>query len=69
VEVRTQVTKVGGEAAVLEEYRPVLEAMGDKIFHLGPLGSGTRMKLIVNLVAATNLSALAESSRSENLTP
>ncbi|MDP8951643.1 MAG: NAD-binding protein [Actinomycetota bacterium] len=35
-------------------------AMGDKIFHLGPSGSGTRMKFVLNLVAAANLAALAE---------
>ncbi len=68
VEARTLVIMVGGEAAVLGEYRPVWRRWA-KIFHLGPSGSGTRMKLIVNLVAATNLSVLAESSRSKKRTP
>ncbi|MBA2440846.1 MAG: NAD(P)-dependent oxidoreductase, partial [Rubrobacter sp.] len=44
----------------VEEFRPVLEAMGSKVFHLGPRGSGSRMKLVNNLVAAANLAALSE---------
>lgn len=41
-EAGTLALRVGGEARVVEEYRPVLEAIGDKIFHLGPSGSETR---------------------------
>ena len=59
-EAGTLAIMVGGEAGVFEEYRPVLEGMGEEVFHLGPSGSGTRMKLVVNLVAAANLSILAE---------
>ncbi len=44
---------------MLEEYRPVLETMGERSY-LGPSGSGTRMKLVVDVVAA-NLAMLAES--------
>jgi 3-hydroxyisobutyrate dehydrogenase-like beta-hydroxyacid dehydrogenase len=39
---------VGGEAADLERARPALEAMGQTIVHIGPLGSGAAMKLAVN---------------------
>ena len=39
---------VGGEAKVLERARPVLEAMGKKIFLLGPNGAGQTIKLAMN---------------------
>lgn len=51
---------VGGDEATVEEFRPVLETMGDRVLHLGPRGSGSRMKLVNNLVAAANLAALSE---------
>jgi 3-hydroxyisobutyrate dehydrogenase len=46
---------VGGEAADLEAMRPVLKAMGENIFHTGPLGSGDVTKLVNNIVGVTNL--------------
>ena len=51
---------VGGEASDLERARPVLEAYGSTIFHLGPLGSGAAMKLAVNTVIFGLNEALAE---------
>ena len=51
---------VGGEAADLERARPVLEAYGSAIFHLGPLGTGAAMKLAVNTVIFGLNQALAE---------
>lgn len=59
-EAGTLAIMVGGEEGILEACRPVLEAMGDRIFYLGPSGSGSRMKLVLNLVAAANLAILAE---------
>jgi 3-hydroxyisobutyrate dehydrogenase-like beta-hydroxyacid dehydrogenase len=52
---------VGGEAAVLERARPVLEAMGKKIFLLGPNGAGQTIKLAMNAMLALQVNALAES--------
>jgi 3-hydroxyisobutyrate dehydrogenase-like beta-hydroxyacid dehydrogenase len=49
---------VGGEAEVLEEMRPVLEALGSAIHHCGPAGSGAAAKLINNLVSCS-LAALS----------
>lgn len=46
---------VGGTQADLESMRPVLEAMGDKIYHTGALGSGQVTKLINNMLGLTNL--------------
>jgi 3-hydroxyisobutyrate dehydrogenase/2-hydroxy-3-oxopropionate reductase len=51
---------VGGAADDLERARPVLEALADRIFHLGPLGSGQAMKLAVNAVVFGLNQALAE---------
>jgi 3-hydroxyisobutyrate dehydrogenase-like beta-hydroxyacid dehydrogenase len=39
---------VGGDAAALEQARPVLEALAAKILHVGSLGAGATMKLAVN---------------------
>jgi 3-hydroxyisobutyrate dehydrogenase-like beta-hydroxyacid dehydrogenase len=41
---------VGGEASVLERCRPVLNAMGSHIFHLGPAGAGQVGKLVNGLM-------------------
>ena len=51
---------VGGDAADLERARPVLQAVGATIFHLGPLGAGAAMKLAVNTVIFGLNEALAE---------
>ena len=51
---------VGGEAAELERVRPVLAAMGRATVHLGPVGSGARMKLVNNFVCGVQAVALAE---------
>jgi 3-hydroxyisobutyrate dehydrogenase len=51
---------VGGETVVLERVRPVLAAMGRATVHLGPVGSGARMKLVNNFVCGVQAVALAE---------
>ena len=51
---------VGGDRAVLERARPVLAAMSRDILHLGPLGSGARLKLINNFMCGVQAAALAE---------
>ncbi|MDE3186169.1 MAG: NAD(P)-dependent oxidoreductase [Acidobacteriota bacterium] len=51
---------VGGDAAVLERARPVLAAMSKEIVHLGPVGSGARMKLINNFLCGVQVASLAE---------
>jgi 3-hydroxyisobutyrate dehydrogenase len=51
---------VGGDADVLDRLRPVLAAMSKEIVHLGPVGSGARMKLINNFLAGVQLASLAE---------
>ncbi len=51
---------VGGDALVIERVRPVLAAMGQEIVHLGPLGSGARLKLVNNFMCGVQAAALAE---------
>lgn len=51
---------VGGDAKTLERARPVLEAMGQSVIHLGPVGSGARMKLINNFLCGVQVASLAE---------
>ena len=50
---------VGGEPAVVERCRPVLEAMGTPR-HLGPLGAGAAMKLVANSILGALMGGLAE---------
>lgn len=54
------VVMVGGEAAALDAARDVLEAFASQIFHVGPWGAGSRMKLVVNLVLGLQRAVLAE---------
>ena len=51
---------VGGDPAVLERVRPVLDPLAKQIFHVGALGSGAVMKLTVNSVLHGLNLALAE---------
>ena len=50
-QARMLVFMVGGEAAVYERCRPVLEKIGRAVFHLGPLGLGNTAKLVNSLLA------------------
>jgi len=51
---------VGGETETLGRARPVLKAMSRGIVHLGPVGSGARMKLINNFLCGVQAAALGE---------
>jgi 3-hydroxyisobutyrate dehydrogenase len=52
---------VGGSAAALERAQPAFAALGSRgVLHLGPIGSGARMKLINNFVCGVQAAALAE---------
>jgi 3-hydroxyisobutyrate dehydrogenase len=46
---------VGGEKKVFEAHLPVLQAIGGKILHMGPLGSASVVKIITNLLALGHL--------------
>jgi 3-hydroxyisobutyrate dehydrogenase len=51
---------VGGDSAVLEAATPVLKVMSKEIIHLGPVGSGAKMKLINNFLCGVQIASLAE---------
>ncbi len=51
---------VGGEEAVFEQCRSLLSTFGREVVHVGPCGSGAKMKLVTNLVLGLNRAALAE---------
>lgn len=50
----------GGEAADFARAKPLLDAMGHVIVHVGALGQGEMLKLINNALGAANAAALAE---------
>ncbi len=51
---------VGGEPADFEAARPVLDAVGKTIVHVGPAGSGQTVKAANQLIVAGNIQMLAE---------
>ena len=51
---------IGGEAADLERARPVLEAMGTDLRHVGGIGEGLAMKLVHNIISITTSTLLGE---------
>lgn len=51
---------VGGDAAALERARPVFEAMGKRVTHLGPSGAGQLGKAANQILVACNLLAVSE---------
>ena len=51
---------VGGEPEDVEAARPVLDALGKTIVHVGPAGSGQTVKAANQLIVAANIQVLAE---------
>jgi len=51
---------VGGETAVFERVRPLLECVGKSIFHMGPLGTGQVTKLANQIAQLACLQGTAE---------
>lgn len=54
---------VGGDPALLEMCRPVFNAVGKHIFHMGDVGMGEVTKLANNLTAIVNMQTLREGLR------
>jgi len=59
-EAGTLAIMVGGRREVFDRHHDVLAAMGKKIVHMGPAGSGERTKLINNIVCAVTMQAVCE---------
>jgi 3-hydroxyisobutyrate dehydrogenase-like beta-hydroxyacid dehydrogenase len=51
---------VGGDPGDVAAARPLFDAMGELVVHVGPVGHGQTAKVIGNAVAATNAATLAQ---------
>src|SRR5712691_1004919 len=51
---------VGGDKAIYEQYKHVLDAIGDKPYYVGPIGTGAIAKLVHNCTGYIIQTALAE---------
>jgi 3-hydroxyisobutyrate dehydrogenase len=51
---------VGGEAEQVERAMPFFQAMGKAITHVGPLGSGQKVKLVNQILVVVNALAVSE---------
>ena len=51
---------VGGDESAFERCKPVLDAIGPKVFHLGPSGSAVSIKIAINLSLAVQMLAFSE---------
>jgi 3-hydroxyisobutyrate dehydrogenase-like beta-hydroxyacid dehydrogenase len=52
-EAGTLDSMVGGDEAIFQLVRPVMECWAGKITHIGPVGSGHKMKLLMNFIGMT----------------
>ena len=59
-EAGTLIFLVGGDGASVERVRPLLEAMGGAVHHVGPTGQGAALKLAVNGLYAIQVAAVGE---------
>ena len=51
---------VGGDAAVLEQVRPIIERFGERIVHCGDVGAGDAIKAVNNALLAMHIWGTAE---------
>jgi 3-hydroxyisobutyrate dehydrogenase len=51
---------VGGDRAIYDRYKPVLDAIGDKPYYVGPIGAGSIAKLVHNCTGYIIQTAMAE---------
>jgi 3-hydroxyisobutyrate dehydrogenase-like beta-hydroxyacid dehydrogenase len=51
---------VGGDKAIFDQYKHVLDAIGDKPYYVGPIGAGAIAKLVHNCTGYILQTALAE---------
>ena len=50
----------GGDKDMFDLHLPALQAMGNQVFHMGPLGSASIIKVITNMLAFIHLKACGE---------
>jgi len=51
---------IGGEREIFDRYKPVLDAIGDQPYYVGPIGAGSIAKLVHNCAGYAVQTALAE---------
>lgn len=51
---------VGGDRTIFDRFRPVLDAVGDQVIYIGPIGAGSVAKLVHNCAGYAIQTALAE---------
>jgi 3-hydroxyisobutyrate dehydrogenase-like beta-hydroxyacid dehydrogenase len=54
---------VGGDEAVYQEVKPILEIIGNPIYYMGTVDAACALKLISNLIGMTNVAVMAEGIR------
>jgi 3-hydroxyisobutyrate dehydrogenase len=54
---------VGGSDEAVSAAQPVFSVLGREAFHLGPIGSGTLMKLVNNFICGVQAASIAEGLR------
>ena len=59
-ESRNLAVMVGGDRAVFVRVKPVLDAVGDKVFYAGAIGAGCVAKLVHNMIGHSVRQAVAE---------
>jgi 3-hydroxyisobutyrate dehydrogenase len=57
---RNLAVMVGGERAIYERLKPILDAFGDKVFYAGSIGAGSVCKLVHNMIGHGIRQAIAE---------
>ena len=58
----TLAVMVGGDKDAFDKYKPVLECIGNNVFHMGELGMGALTKIINNMVGITSMQVLVEAT-------
>lgn len=59
-EAGTLTVMVGGDRAVLERVRPLIDSFAGKVVHCGPLGAGDAVKAVNNALLAVHIWATGE---------
>lgn len=60
VEAKQASLYIGGDKEAYERCRPVIEAFTGTNFHVGPVGDGSKMKILANYLVAVHTVAAAE---------
>ncbi|MFP4392570.1 MAG: NAD(P)-dependent oxidoreductase [Desulfohalobiaceae bacterium] len=59
-EEATLVILAGGEDQAVQAQTPLLQSMGKKVVHCGPVGQGSMMKMAINLLLGVMMEGLSE---------